>query len=295
MPVLPVSLWKKYKRVLLSVGGLTLIATIFGIWYPGHAEHEKEDFNLRVDARMDTRLLDLRKDLSDVKGNVTEMKATLDTLKPFIQDLVKSQMDKAAHLPASELQENLQDIRNVVEVARQQKVPVEKKTVQTIEEKLRRLPSRTEQFWQVSADLISYRSLVYGLDYSSTWTAPIPKCSDFEPHPSTLAEAIGPGEQTVKVNPAYYENCRVQLDSAEENEKISGYAKKYVGLTFRHCLVVYRGGPVNLRLGLGALTFDNCLLDLKVSGTPPPSGQKVTELLLAKSIDTFKLTDLVFR
>jgi polyhydroxyalkanoate synthesis regulator phasin len=285
----------KVSSIMLGVAIVGLIIATLQLWYPAHSEHVNDDFKLRVDSRIDTRLIDLRKDLSDVKGGVTEMKATLDTLKPFIQDLVQSQMNKAAHMPASELQQNLSEIRNVVEVARRQKVPIEMKTVQTIEQKLRSLPSRTDQFWQVSADLISYRSLVYGLDYSSTWTAPMPKCADIEPHPSTLGEAVGPGEQTVKVNPAYYENCRVQLDSAEENEKISSYAKRYVGLTFRHCLVIYRGGPVNIRLGLGALTFENCLLDLSIYRTPPVSGQKVTEFLLAKNIERFKLTELVFR
>jgi polyhydroxyalkanoate synthesis regulator phasin len=281
--------------IMLGIGIVGLIIAALQLWYPVYSEHVKEDFKFRVDSRIDTRLTDLRKDLGDVKGSVAEMKATLDTLKPFIQDLVQRQMNRAAQMPASELQENLPKIKSVVEVARQQKVPLEPKTVQMIEEKLRKLPSRTEQFWQVSADLISYRSLVYGIDYTSKWTAPMPKCADLEPHPSTLAEAIGPGEQTVKVNPAYYENCRVQLDSAEENEKISSHSKRYVGLTFRHCLVIYRGGPINIRLGLGALTFENCLLDLSVYGTPPESGQKITEFLLAKNIESFKLTDLVFR
>lgn len=283
---------KAFSSIALIVG---LIIAALQLWYPAYSEHVNEDFKLRVDGRIDARLIDLRKDLSDVKGSVTEMKATLDTLKPFIQDLVQRQMNKAAQMPTSELQDNLSQIKNVVEVARREKVQVKIKTVQTIEEKLRSLPSRTDQFWQLSADLISYRSLFGRPDYLSTWKPSLPRCADFEPHPSTLAEGIGPGEQTIKVNPAYYENCRVQLDSAEENEKITNYAKRYVGLTFKHCLVVYRGGPVNIHLGLGALTFENCLLDLSVYGTPPVSGQKVTEFLLAKNIESFKLTDLVFR
>ncbi len=286
---------KLFSFLVLGVPVVGLLIAVLQLWYPAHIEHVNEDFRLRVDKQVDARLTDVHKNLSDMKDSVNEMKATLDTLKPLIQDLIQRQMNKAAQMPTSELQQNLPQIKSLVEVARRDKVPVNIKTVQAIEEKLRNLPSRTEQFWQVSADLISYRSLAHGLDYTSTWTAPLAKCADFEPHPSTLAEAIGPGEQTVKVNPAYYENCRVQLDSAEENEKISGYAKRYVGLTFRRCLVIYRGGPVNIRLGLGALNFENCLLDLTIYRTPPVSGQKVTEFLLAKNIESFKLTELVFR
>lgn len=287
---------KLFSSIFFAVVPIAaLIIAALQLWYPAHSEHVNEDFKLRVDNQIDARLTDVRKNLSDMKDSVSEMKATLDTLKPFIRDLIQRQMNKAAQMPASELQKNLSQIKNVVEVARRDEVPVKSETIQAIEEKLRNLPTRTEQFWQVSADLISYRSLVYGLDYSSTWPTPMAKCADSEPHPSTLAGAIGPGEQTVKVNPAYYENCRVQLDSAEENEKISSFAKRYVGLTFKHCLVTYRGGSVNIRLGLGVLTFEKCLLDLSIYGTPPVSGQKVTELLLAKNIESFKITELVFR
>ena len=75
-------------------------------------------------------------------------------------------------------------------------------------------------------------------------------------------------------------------------------------LTFRHCLIVYRGGPLNLIVELKSfpmmvqvgkrpptvqtfsgrtLRFENCRFDFAFSSPPPQEGQHFTSQLLAQS------------
>ena len=79
-------------------------------------------------------------------------------------------------------------------------------------------------------------------------------------------------------------------------------------LTFKHCLVVYRGGAINLILSWknrpvkggvpgkqitegaasvpNTLGFEDCLFDFSFQGVPPPNGQQIAEDLLAQNGNT---------
>jgi hypothetical protein len=79
---------------------------------------------------------------------------------------------------------------------------------------------------------------------------------------------------------------------------------------FKNCLVIYRGGPINLILAWkgelapisiggkpsvgvslsgNALEFEKCLFQFTVQGVPSPTGREVTESLLAQNSDTLTL------
>jgi hypothetical protein len=147
------------------------------------------------------------------------------------------------------------------------------------------------QTWTMAAEFINYRSALSHEDLVRLKTT-LPRCVDLKPHPATTAQAISPGDQTVKINPAYYENCQFQLDSPAEDEMISGFAQLNPALTLRHCLIIYKGGMVRLQLGMWPLMFENCLWEFSLPDTPPASGQKVTETLLASNPDSFTFPSL---
>jgi len=191
-------------------------------------------------------------------------------------------------LPASEFKATLPDLASSIAVARKRNVKVSPKVVEDLTKQLTATDANTSGFWPAAAELISYRSTLTHEDLEKLKSA-LPRCVDLVPHPATTAQAISPGEQTVKINPAYYENCQFQLDSPEEDAKISNFAQHYPALTLRHCLVIYNGREVQLRLGMWPLMFENCLWQISVSGTPPSSGQKVTQTLLASNPDSFRL------
>jgi len=50
--------------------------------------------------------------------------------------------------------------------------------------------------------------------------------------------------------------------------------------------VIYNGGIVQVQIQ-SPVTFRDCLWEFSVSTVPPPSGQKVTETLLAGNPDSF--------
>jgi hypothetical protein len=194
-------------------------------------------------------------------------------------------------LPPSEFKATLPDLASSIAVARKRKVTVSPKVVEDLTKQLTATDTNTSGFWPAAAELISYRSTLTHEDLGKLKSA-LPRCVDLVPHDATTAEAISPGEQTVKINPAYYENCQFQLASPEEDAKISNFAQHYPALTLRHCLVIYTGGEVRLKLGMWPLMFENSLWEISVSGTPPASGQTVTETLLSGNPDLFKLPAL---
>jgi hypothetical protein len=142
--------------------------------------------------------------------------------------------------------------------------------------------------------------------------ASLPNCTDKLPAPIKVLEVTNNGH-TVKMAGARYENCQITLDSAHDDERINTVlTNKYPWITFGHCLVIYRGGPVNLLLTwsgqvvkLGPLEhpedalsmslygntieFENCLLDFSVRGAPPKTGQELTASLLTQNTAILKL------
>ena len=278
--------WIKRNQAISVLG---LFVAVASIWYPIHNARVDKYFDYRVDGRVDNKLAITSKKLDDLTEKVTAIGTKLDTLQPFIEDLVRRQMDSAAKLSSSELQRKLPAIKHVLDVATSQRVKMEPKTVKAVESKLATVPNRNDQFWQVGAGLISYRSLQ---DYASLAKLrdTMPRCTDSEPRPATSNTPIPkPGTYTIEINPALYENCKVILDDPVEDRKISLHAQREVNLTFRHCLVIYRGGIVVLQLGAFPIRFEDCLLDFSMTHTPPPSGQKITELLLARNLNSFTI------
>jgi hypothetical protein len=204
--------------------------------------------------------------------------------------LIRQNIQDYAALPANEFKGTLPDLSSAIAAAKQKNVKVSPKVIGDLQEKLIE-STGSPNFWPAAAEFISYRSALTHEDIAN-FRKTMPRCLDLQPHPATTAEAISPGEQTVKINPAYYEDCQLQLDSPREDEMISFWAQRAPALTFRHCLVIYQGGAVRLELGNWPLTFENCLWDLVVSEKPPASGQKVTETLLTSNPDSFKFPAL---
>ena len=308
----PPSFWVKNKRKLIGacVTLATLVLTFMGFWYPVHNDHDKEDFNLRVDARIDGKEKGINTKLGEMDSKLASIASSLDTLKPLIEDLIRREMDKAASLPQSEYRAKLPVIKHVLSAARQQAVTVNPKLVRQVEQKLISVQPRVPEFWPTSANLVSYRSFnTASKEVQQLSTAGLRNCTDSPPEPMRITKVVDP--HTINFSRGLYENCRVILDSAQDDERINNFLSTQTPLiTFKHCLVVYRGGPVNLiiawnarpttlhvegqpdlplSLSANALVFEECLFDFSFQGVPPPFGQQLTETLLAQNSPTLKL------
>jgi hypothetical protein len=140
-------------------------------------------------------------------------------------------------------------------------------------------------------------------------SANLPNCTDSDPKPAVIAEV--PNPHAFKFKGATYENCRVTLDSEKDDERINSFLNtRFPTINFKNCLIVYRGGKIDLILAWNehsftlqvegnppmpsvfsgnTLAFEDCLFDFSVRGVPPPVGQAVTETLLAQNASTLKL------
>jgi hypothetical protein len=203
-----------------------------------------------------------------------------------------------AALPPSEFKTILPGLSSSIATARRQKVKIPSAVVDDLSKQLKTTEPSTSGFWPAAAEFISYRSALTHEDLANLANS-MPRCVDTQPHPATTKNAITKEDlgkpTTVELNPAHYDNCRIQLDSPEENTKLNEQARTvlpYFSLVFNHCLVVYKGGVVRIQIPAPTLTFTGCLWNFSVSDTPPPSGQKVTEALLAGNPDSYTLTGM---
>jgi hypothetical protein len=299
----------KGTSLILSLA-LCLVSVFGGALYKKHLDHIDSDFNSSVDGRIDTKLSSVKTKLTEMSDKLTSIDTTLHTLQPFIEDLIKRQMDRAGSLPLSQFRANLPAITHLISAARQQGVTVDPRLIGQVQQKLLTVQPRVLEFWPVSAELLSYRSFNVAPQTTQQLAATnLANCTDSLPKPMRITEVIDP--HTIKFSRGLYENCRVTLDSAQDNERINLALLGTTPLiTFKHCLVIYRGGAVNvvlawnerpseihieghapmsLSLSGNALEFENCLFVFSVQGVPPPTGQQLTESLLAQNTATLRL------
>jgi hypothetical protein len=163
-------------------------------------------------------------------------------------------------------------------------------------------------FWPTAAEFISYRSS------SSAPALPpnFPDCTDRDPKGSTITDnsKLNANPPQFSFSASIYEDCRLTLDSQKDSDKINTLlVTNALFIQFKHCLIVYRGGAVNLiiaktnvpvviRAGRNlnrptmiasdpfsgpTLSFEDCVFYFKFDKTPPIKGQKITETLLAQN------------
>jgi|CZKH01.1.fsa_nt_gi hypothetical protein len=200
-------------------------------------------------------------------------------------------------------------MRHLVAVAQNQQITVDPKIVGRLADNLNSVKSDVPEFWPAVGELISYRSFNFNQSILGLLAKPLPDCLDLDPGPMIITAVQSPTQMTV--SKPVYRDCRLTLDSPEDDERLNKLIKeKYPLIVFNHCLIVYRGGQINLflkwtgqhmRMGIfpkpnseattvvdttyngDALTFDQCLFDFRLQGTPSESGQKVAQGLLAQN------------
>jgi hypothetical protein len=317
---------EKYEWVINHKGTSSILAIILcGVSVLGAywLNHRKEWWNHDVDERIRTVLNEkdgVNETLHRVEQTVNRTETKLETLEPFIHDVIQHQFDSAAKLSPSALQERLPAIQHLAAVAQNQGVKVDAPALDVLGRKLGAVDTKATGFWPAAAELINYRSQIIIHDIQSLMRSDLPNCTDHDPTPMELT--IGEedektwkrndsrdaskltGDNGTKMVGALYQDCRFTLDSPEETARIPelGQQRSYV-ITFRHCQIVYRGGQVALltphphptaitgkspeRTDVYILTgqtvrFENCLFVFALNSQPPSEGQWLTKQLLAQ-------------
>lgn len=207
-----------------------------------------------------------------------------------------------ASLPPTEFKASLPDLASTMTTATKQRRRVPSETIDALQTKLLTTDSNAPSFWPAAAEFISYRSFN---DASWTPVANLRKCTDSPPSPPTIKEVQSPTKMTL--NPGVYENCQFTLDSPEDNQRLNEFLLHTLQIRFKHCLIIYRGGQINLILAFNklkaayqvdapppasgmlevtndhTLEFQECLFDFSFRNTPPEQGQEMTKFLLASN------------
>ncbi len=223
-------------------------------------------------------------------------------IKAIQGDLALQGLINHASLPLSEFKVTLPAVGSAIAKAKQQEVKAATKVIDNLQQKLIASGESSPGYWPAAAAFISYRSFDKA---SGTLTLPMPNCTDHKPNPAKVKSVED--EHHMTIENSVYENCRFTLDSPLDNERINELLmNEATGITFKHCVVTYSGGEINLVVSFhdrpvmvtavhggkpikstgtvnnpSTLRFDNCLFEFNFSGTPPLPGQQLTQAILA--------------
>lgn len=305
---------EKYEWLINHRGTSLILAVILctvSVSVTYWLNHRREWWNQDVDERLQVVLAGkdgVNETLHRVDQTVNRTEAKLQTLEPFIRDVIQHQFDSAAKLPIAMLQERLPAVQHLLATAKDQRFKADAKIVDTLTRKLNAANTSAGGFWPTAAEFISYRSLQTEQRIADG-ASNFPNCTDHRP---TAPKIIGIEGNNFTLGRSLYENCRITFDSPLENEKINSLLQDFTSsITFRNCVVIYRGGEIKLIVSfkdhivrfanlshpsdppvLGTLNvsstlqFENCLFDFTFRGTPPIPGQELTRAILATGSPT---------
>jgi len=308
---------RKYEWAINHKGTSSVLAIILcGVSVLGAywLNHRTEWWNHDVDERARAVLNEkdgVSETLHRVEQTVNRTEAKLETLEPFIHDVIQHQFDSAAKLSPSALKDRLPTIERLTAVAQNQGVKVGRTALSALGRNLRTVDPKAAGFWPTAAGFINYRSFVL-LPVDSKKMSNLPNCTDSDPAPMNVAAVLAPDKITV--NRALYQNCQITLDSERDDQRINSFLRmaQTAFITFGHCLVTYRGGKINLdlewksftnvpyaldgKLGEGKVSFSgnsiefaDCLFDFSIPTAPSEQGQALTKSLLAQNTNTLTL------
>jgi hypothetical protein len=239
-------------------------------------------------------------------GYVEFRTRTNDRLDSIEKTQTAIALKNQATLPQADFEATLADLKTTVKKAKAKNVRVSSDTMNDLQDKLMRAAIRTPDYWPAVSAFISYRSFVTAPQshFSDLMKPDLPNCVDRLP---TIGRVTGIDTQknSITFTSPHYDNCRFTLDSSHDDQVINAMlGRDIMGVNFKHCLIVYRGGPIELILEFKnypavlhspttpdlpvtysgkTLNFEDCLFEFDFTKTPPPPGQEVAHILLAQS------------
>jgi hypothetical protein len=260
----------------ISVGTVILIVIAYLAWWqPQWKSHADEDLAQRIDNRIEEKLKAHRFD--DLVENVHKMQGQMTEISSFMKILLLAETKRVASLAPQEFQKNLPAVRAALDVAQKTPIEIPAETVAEIKTKLNKTPPSAPEFWQTAAAVINY--------HVGESTPSFPRCR-MDQAPAELAESINATQTTIKLKAIPFENCEVVLDSPEVQSRFLNVLGT-IDIEFRHCRVVYRGGPIFFPAQVVpgrktvSVIFTNCVFDLSTLGVPPRDAQQMLSGLLA--------------
>lgn len=291
--------WKKMLHVLQQWGVLAVnVTVILGLlalaatqFYQANTRLAKE---AAFEATTDLTLKGIQGDIAGFKTDVAKLNLALSASKPIAQ-----------------FKASLPELRTNIAIAQKQSVKASPKLVSELQDKLNATDTDAPNFWPTAAEFISYRSFV-----ATSWSRPhsIPRCTDAKPAITTMNMNFQDPTKKLAMNMGVYKNCLIALDSPIDGERLNAMLFGDIPVIFfNQCVIVYRGGPITIKIDLaranrvvasikdkqgnttdtmstsGGLSFVDCLFDFSVQQSPESQAQELTKLLLRTSTPNLKL------
>ena len=259
-----------------------------------------------IEAAVNKGLQPINEKISAINVSLATLTADVEFLKlDASKNLGKVMTQSLKQTGDSELK--LKTIAALATKAQSQGITTDRESLANATNALLAVKDRSADFWNASVALLNYRSFNSLPDQAERLSQPnIPNCTDKAPHPFTVT-GVGPIGNVTQIASAFYEDCRFTIDSERDDERINATIKNGLPvIEFRHCLIVYSGGPFTLITwirfnnakfnslqghGSGGsfnyngptLNFSNCLFNFSTVKQVPPKGQQVVEALLAQN------------
>jgi hypothetical protein len=247
-------------------------------------------------------------------GAVIHLEIAVDSMGKNVAgvrgEVARQTIAAGSALPSEEFKNTLPELTSAIAVARQQELRVSTKVMDGLQQRLTNLDTETPppSFWPAAAEFISYRSLNKA---NGVFPRRLPNCTDKAPGPQRVKTVED--EYHFTEENALYENCQFTLDSPLDTERVNELLlHTTTGITFRNCVVTYRGGEIKLIVSFynrpvritasregktlppvegtvtnpSTLRFEHCLFNLTFSATPPPLGQQLAGSLLSANTET---------
>ncbi len=147
---------------------LTVTALCLGVlsWFTGPLfktwlDHRNDASNSTVDARIQASLSapkGVLETLRDIQEKANATSTTLDTLKPFIQDVITHQFENVSKLPTQALVARAPALSDLAVVAKNQNVGIDPKIVAQTGAKLVAASGQKPALWDVVLKFVDYKS-----------------------------------------------------------------------------------------------------------------------------------------
>jgi len=136
--------------LLLTAFGLGL--TYFLYWKPQSIADDNKNFEDRVL----TAMKPTNAKIDRIETSIARLDSRLSTLEPFIQLLVRREMDHAAALPPAEFRQKLPLVNAALNAAKERHITLSATTVTNLRSKIESSSPSAPMFWETTGAMLNY-------------------------------------------------------------------------------------------------------------------------------------------
>jgi len=203
---------------------LTILITAFLGVVPSLENYSK----LQIEHQVNGSLIQPLQQIEQMGKDIAGINGTLKAWSPLITPQV---FNKSLVLPPSQFKKALSELKAVVANARKQDVRVPSQIIRGLQTKLLGTTRSAPDFWPTAAEFVSYRSFNGASpETQQLGSANVPNCADSPP--SRMKITAVPDSHTIKMSTGVYENCRITLDSAQDDDRINFIPEQRISIHY---------------------------------------------------------------